>query len=163
MAWTTPTQITPATKISDTDDIINAIMLDLHAYVDGTVPYTGVGLTSSLVTLGTTQEITSPKVFSSQITANGGMVGNVTGNVIGDVTGNADTSTTATNSLALNGEVVSDTVTSASTTAPAAQNSVKTAYDLAASKVSPTDYATATTGGVVKISVVGNVLNITTS
>ena len=130
MAWSTPTAITPATKISDTDDIIEANAQDLEAYVNGTSPYSSsTGLTANMVDKATPQTITAQKTFSTAIVATGGVTGDLTGNVTGDVTGNSGTSTLATDSLALNGEVVTDSVVSTSTTIPAALNSAKTAYD----------------------------------
>lgn len=166
MAWTTPTAITSSTKISDTDNIIEANAQDLEAYVNGVAPYVGVGLTANMVDKTTAQTITAQKTFSSAIVASGGVTGDLTGSVTGNVTGNADTST---DSLALNGEVVTDSVVSTSTTIPASLNSAKTAYDkgveaegIADTKILPTDYASldGTTGGTVKMRVSGGVLYI---
>jgi hypothetical protein len=170
MAWSTPTQITSATKISDTDNIIEANAQNLEAYVNGTAPYTEFnGLTSNMVDKSTPQTITAQKTFSTAIIASGGVTGDVTGNVTGNVTGDLTGDITG-DAKTLNGEVVADTVVSTSATAPAAQNSVKTAYDSAVaaqatadSKVAPTDYATSTVGGTVKVNVVGSTLYITTT
>lgn len=176
MAWSTPTAITPATKISDTDDIIEANAQDLEAYVNGTSPYSSsTGLTANMVDKATPQTITAQKTFSTAIVATGGVTGDLTGNVTGDVTGNSGTSTLATDSLALNGEVVTDSVVSTSTTIPAALNSAKTAYDrgslgitnaasaqaTADSKILPTAYATSTVGGTVKARLSGTTLYLT--
>ena len=87
MAWTTPTAITSSTKISDTDNIIEANAQDLEAYVNGVAPYVGVGLTANMVDKTTAQTITAQKTFSSAIVASGGVTGDLTGDVTGDTAG----------------------------------------------------------------------------
>ena len=151
MAWSTPNSITPATKIADTDDKIEANAVDLEAYVNGTAPYnSSTGMTANMVDKTTVQTITAAKTFSTNIAATGGVTGALTG--------------TASNASALGNEVVTDSVISTSLTIPSALNSVKTAYDkgvsaetdaataqaTADSKTLPSDYATATIGGTLK-------------
>jgi len=62
--WTTPTPITSATKISDTDNIIEANAQDLEAYVNGTSPYSpATGLVANMVDKATPQTITAQKML----------------------------------------------------------------------------------------------------
>lgn len=162
MPWSTPNSITPATKIADTDDKIEANAVDLEAYVNGTAPYnSSTGMTANMVDKTTVQTITAAKTFSTNIAATGGVTGALTG--------------TASNASALGNEVVTDSVVSTSLTIPAALNSVKTAYDKGVSaetdaataqatadtKIGAADYATFNVGGTVKARISGTDLYLT--
>lgn len=89
--WSIPSgqSITGQTYVKDTDNKIQETIDDLVDFVNGEGVHSNQGLSYDFVDKQSPQVVTGAKTFTNAITANAGLVGNVTGNV----TGNASTAT----------------------------------------------------------------------
>ena len=174
-SWSIPSgnTITGSTIIKDTDNKIQNTIDDLVDFVNSEGNHSESGLTYDLVTTNTTQVISGAKTFS------GGLIGSLPG----DISGNATTATklATPRNISLTGDVtgsasfdgsssvsISATITNESHTHSTSEISgldtaLTAVNDSLLTKITASDYATATTGGTIKLRVSGGVLYITTT